>query len=206
MKIAVFGASGKIGSQIVAQLAKKGHEVLQIGLHTGDFTADYTNAESTESVLQQITPLDAIVVSVGGDSIFKAYPELSDDDFRYGVERKLIAQIRLVRMAEKYLQNNGSITLTSGFLSHYPNLHSIATGPLNVAVDMFVRQTAPFLERGLRINVVSPAPVVESERTREGLVSADQVAQYYVEAIESNTTGNIYRAWGGLPVPNREPS
>jgi len=201
MKIAVFGASGKIGSQVVAQLSEKGHELIQIGSRSGDFTADYTNAESVESLLKQISPLDAIVVTVGGDSAFKPYQTLTDDDFRFGADRKLVAQFRLVRLADQYLRDNGSITLTSGFLSHYPNTHSIATGPFNAAIDAFVRQTAPLLTRGLRINVVSPAPVVEPSRIGEGLVSAEQVARYYVDSIESNTTGNVYRAWGGLTAP-----
>ncbi len=201
MKIAVFGASGKIGSQVVTQLSEKGHEVVWIGSRSGDFTADYTNAESVESVLKQIGSLDAIVVSVGGDSAFKPYQALTDDDFRFGAERKLVAQFRLVRLAEQYLNNNGSVTLTSGFLSHYPNPHSIATGPFNAAIDTFVQQTAPLLARGLRINVISPAPVVEPARTGEGLVSAEQVARYYVASIESKATGNVYRAWGGLTAP-----
>lgn len=201
MKIAVFGASGKIGSQVVAQLNEKGHEIIQIGSRSGDFTADYTNAESVESVLKQIAPLDGIVVSVGGDSAFKPYQTLTDDDYRFGAERKLVAQFRVVRLAEQYLNDNGSITLTSGFLSHYPNTHSIATGPFNAAIDAFIQHTAPLLARGLRINVVSPAPVVEQARAGEGLVSAEQVARYYVESIESNTTGNVYRAWGGLTSP-----
>lgn len=201
MKIAVFGASGKIGSQIVAQLTEKGHEIVKIGSRSGDFTADYTNAESVESVLKQIAPMDAIVVSVGSDSAFKPYQTLTDDDFRFGAERKLIAQFRLVRLAEQYLKDNGSITLTSGFLSHYPNPHSIATGPFNAAIDAFIQHTAPLLTRGLRINVVSPAPVVEPASAGEGLVSAEQVARYYIESIESNITGNVYRAWGGLAAP-----
>lgn len=203
MKIAVFGASGKIGSQVVAQLAGKGHEVIQIGSRSGDFTADYTDSDAVESVLKKIAPLDALVVSVGGDSAFKPYETLNDEDFRFGAERKLVAQFRLVRLAEQYLSDKSSITLTSGFLSHYPNAHSIATGPFNAAIDTFVQQTAPLLARGLRINVVSPAPVVEPARTGEGLVSAEQVARYYLESIESTTSGNVYRVWGGLTAPEQ---
>ena len=138
------------------------------------------------------------MVSVGGDSAFKPYQSLTDDDFRFGAERKLVAQFRVVRLAEQYLNDNGSITLTSGLLSHYANPHSIATGPFNVAIDVFVQPTAPLSTRGLRINTVSPAPVVEAARVGEGLVSAEQVGRYYVESIESKTTGNVYRTWGGL--------
>lgn len=200
MKIAVFGASGKIGSKVVEQLATS-HEVIKVGSRAGDIVADYTDAQKVQSVFEQLGELDAVVVAVGGDSMFKPYHQLTDEDFLYGAERKLVAQFRIVRFAEKHLKPNGSITLTSGFLSHYPNAYSIATGPFNAAIDSFVQHTAPLLERGLRINVVSPAPVVEPERTGKGLVSAEQVANYYVESVEGSASGNVFRAWGGLPAP-----
>lgn len=200
MKIAVFGATGKIGSQVVNQLEENGHKVVKIGSRSGDIAVDYTDAEAVNSVLETLLPLDAVVVSVGGDSVFKPYKELSDEDFRYGAERKLVAQFRLVRLAEKYLLDGGSITLTSGFLSHYPNPYSLATGPFNAAIDSFVQHSAPLLQRGIRINVVSPAPVVDPSRVGEGLVSAMQVAEYFVDSVEGNETGHVYRAWGGLQL------
>ena len=89
---------------------------------------------------------------------------------------------------------------TSGFLCQYPNPYSIATGPLNAAVDTFVQNTAPLLPRGIRVNVVSPAPIVEPGQEGKGVVTAAETAKLYVEAVESNITGKVLRAWGGLPV------
>jgi NAD(P)-dependent dehydrogenase (short-subunit alcohol dehydrogenase family) len=198
MKIAVLGASGKIGSQVVEQLSTRGHEVISIGARSGDHKVDYTDAAAVEAMLESIAPLDAIVVSVGGDSAFKPYNTLTDEDFILGAERKLVAQFRIVRLAEKYVRDNGSVTLTSGFLSHYPNPYSLATGPFNAAIDTFVQQSAEHLPRGLRVNVVSPAPVVEPDQVKEGLVSAAQVAEFYVESIEGQATGTVFQAWGGL--------
>lgn len=200
MKIAIFGATGKIGSQVASQLENKGHEIIRIGSRSGDIAVDYTDASSVEKALKQLAPLDAVVVSVGGDSVFKPYHEITDEDLRYGAERKLVAQFRIVQLAEKYLSDGGSITLTSGFLSHYPNPHSMATGPFNAAIDTYVQQVTPLLQKGIRLNVVSPAPVVEPANTGKGLVSADQVAEYYIQSVEGNESGQVYRAWGGLPV------
>ncbi|MDX2321000.1 MAG: short chain dehydrogenase [Moritella sp.] len=200
MKILVFGATGKIGSEVV-KLLKDEHEVIGVGSRSGDITADYTNAESIEAVFKQVQNVDAVVVSVGGDSNFKAYHAIEDEDLRLGAERKLVAQFRIVSLAEKYLNRRGSVTLTSGYLSHYPNEYSLATGPFNAAIDTYVKQSAAFLKNDLRLNVVSPAPVVEAERTRTGLVSAIDVAKYFVESIHSEQSGVVYRAWGGLTVP-----
>jgi len=201
MKIAIFGASGKIGSEIVKSLSDS-HEVIKIGSRGGDMQADYTNDASVKSVFDNIEKLDSVIVCVGGDSQFKPYTEITDDDYRYGAERKLVAQFRIVRLSEQYLNDNGSITLTSGFLTDYPNPYSIATGPFNSAIDTFVRQASQLLDRGLRLNVVSPAPVVEPSKVGEGLVTAAQVAKFYVESVEGKDNGKIYRAWGGLPRIN----
>ncbi len=163
--------------------------------------ADYTDYDSVASVFKQIKDLDAVIVAVGGDSQFKPYHDLEDDDFRFAAERKLVAQFRIVSIAEEHLNQGGSITLTSGFLSHYPNPHSLATGPFNAAIDTYVTQAAPQLGKQLRLNVVSPAPIVELARANTGLVSAEQVARYYVESVPGGEAGKIYRAWGGLSVP-----
>lgn len=200
MKILVFGASGKIGSKVVENLISD-HEIVKVGSRTGDIIADYTNPEAVLNVFHQTGKVDAIVVSVGGDSQFKPFESLTDDDFRYGAERKLVAQFRIVELAKEYLNEGGSITLTSGFLTHYPNPYSLATGPFNAAIDTYVEQAAPLMPNNIKLNVVSPAPVVEPERVGEGLVSAEQVAEYFVQAITGNASGKVLRAWGGLPIP-----
>ena len=138
----------------------------------------------------------------GGDSVFKSFQDLNDEDYRYGFDRKFLGQVKLVQLGMGFIKDNGSFTLTSGFLSHYPNPASIATGPLNAAIDTFVRNTAPLLTRGIRVNVVSPAPIVEPGQEKRGLVTAAQTADLYVDAIEGNFTGQVLRAWGGLPVPD----
>jgi len=200
MRVMVFGATGKIGSKVV-ELLSAGHDVVRVGSRSGDIVADYTDADSVTHAFEQASKVDAVVVAVGGDSRFRPYHDLEDDDFRFGTERKLIAQFRIVSLAEKYVSSGGSVTLTSGFLSHYPNPHSLATGPFNAAIDTYVTQAAQLLANQLRLNVVSPAPVVEPNRVAEGLVSAEEVARHYVESIEGTESGKVYRAWGGLPVP-----
>ena len=83
MKIAIFGASGKIGSSVVEHLSPK-YKVIKIGSRTGDLVADYTDAQDIESVFRKATDLASVVVAVGGGSAFQPYGELDDDDFRFG--------------------------------------------------------------------------------------------------------------------------
>ncbi len=138
MRVIIVGASGRIGSKVAEALSAK-HEVVRVGARSGDVVCDYTQPASVRSMFEQIDSFDALIAVVGGDSMFKGYRDLADEDFRFGFERKFLGQVRLVKIGEKFAHDKGSFTLSSGFLSHYPNEASIATGPLNAAVDTFVR-------------------------------------------------------------------
>ena len=201
MKIIIVGASGRIGKEVDKALSDS-HEIIRVGVRSGDVQCDYTSADSIRNMFEKVGEFDGLISVAGGDSTFKPLENLDDEDYRYGFERKFLGQIRLIRFGESLVRDNGTFVLTSGFLSHYPNPASIATGPLNAAVDTFVRNTASLLPRGIRINVVSPAPIVEPGQERQGLVTAAQTAKLYEEAVEGNITGQVLRAWGGLPVPD----
>ena len=200
MKIIIVGASGRIGREVDKALSN-GHDIVRVGAHSGDVQCDYTVPESVRGMFEKIGEFDSLISVIGGDSVFKQFSELNDEDYRYGFERKFLGQIRFFRFGESLVRNNGSFVFTSGFLSHYPNPASIATGPLNAAVDTFVKNTASLLPRGIRVNVVSPAPIVEPGQEGRGLVTSAETAKFYVEAVEGNMTGQVLRAWGGLPVP-----
>jgi NAD(P)-dependent dehydrogenase (short-subunit alcohol dehydrogenase family) len=199
MKIIIVGASGRIGKEVDKALTDR-HETIRVGIRSGDVQCDYTNTKSVRSMFEKIGEFDSLISVVGGDSTFKPFQDLNDEDYRYGFERKFLGQIRFLKLGENFVRDNGSFVFTSGFLSQYPNPYSIATGPLNAAVDTFVKNTAPLLPRGIRINVVSPAPIVEPGQEGKGLVTAAETSKLYVEAIEDNITGKVLRAWGGLPV------
>jgi len=199
MTIIIVGASGRIGKEVDKALSDS-HEIIRVGARSGDVQCDYTDTQSVRSMFETIGGFDSLISVVGGDSSFKSFADLDDEDYRYGFERKVLGQIRFLKLGESFVRDNGSFVFTSGFLSQYPNPSSIATGPLNAALDTFVKNTASLLPRGIRINVVSPAPIVEPGQEGKGLVTAAGTAKLYVEAVEGNMTGRILRAWGGLPV------
>ena len=199
MKIIIIGASGIIGTEVDKALSI-GNEIIRVGRSSGQVQCDYTTLESIKEMFEKVGKFDSLISVVGGDSVFKPFEHLTDDDYRYGFERKFLGQIRLLKLGERFVRDNGSFVFTSGFLSHYPNPASIATGPLNAAVDTFVKNTSPLLPRGIRVNVVSPAPVVEPGQEGKGLVTAEETAKLYVEAVEGNKSGQVLRAWGGLPM------
>ena len=203
MKVIILGASGKIGREIVRALEHE-HEVISASRRGGAVQVDYTQKASVRQMFEQVGKVDALVAVVGGDSVFKSYEELTPEDFEHGYRRKLMGQIGLVRSGTDFINDGGSFTLSSGFLSHYPNPYSVATGPFNAAVDSFVHSAAPLLPRAIRLNVVSPAPVVDPAQEGRSVVTAEQVAVAYVQSITGDFSGRVIRAWGGLekdPLP-----
>jgi NAD(P)-dependent dehydrogenase (short-subunit alcohol dehydrogenase family) len=198
MKIIIVGASGRIGKEVDKALSGN-HDIIRVGARSGDIQCDYTDPSSVRNMFEEIGEFDSLISVIGGDSVFKEFSELEDEDYKYGFERKFLGQIRFLDLGKSQVRDNGSFVFTSGFLCQYPNPYSIATGPLNAAVDTFVQNTAPLLSRGIRVNVVSPAPIVEPGQERKGVVTAAETAKLYVEAVETNITGSVLRAWGGLP-------
>ena len=202
MKIIIAGATGRIGKEVVKALSVS-HDIVAVGSSSGDVQCDYTFPESVRAMFAQIGEFDSLISVIGGDSIFKPFEALDDDDYSYGFERKFLGQIRFLTFGINSIRDNGSFVLTSGYLSQYPNPASIATGPLNAAINTFVKNTASLLKRGVRINVISPAPIVDPGQEGKGLVTAAETAKLYVEAVEGNMTGQVIRVWGGLPVVSK---
>ena len=197
MKIIVLGASGNIGSEIVKSMPASWN-VVSAGRRGGDVQVDYTNRDSVRAMYESVGSFDGLISVVGGDSVFKPFEELTDDDFEVSFRRKFLAQLNLIRIGSEFINDGGSFTLSSGYLSHYPNPSSIATGPFNAAVDTLVANVAPLLPKNIRLNVVSPAPIVPPERVGNGLLSAEQAAQHYLQCINGDFTGQVLKAWGGL--------
>src|SRR5215469_8626125 len=153
-KIIVFGATGTIGVAVVAALSSN-FEIIQVSNRRGNYRADLADASSVKDVFQNVGKIDGII-SVAGSARFAPLEKLSDDDFSFSITNKLMGQVNLARIGVEYLNDKGSITLTSGILAQKPMPGSTAISLVNAGLEGFVRAAALELPRGLRINVVSP--------------------------------------------------
>lgn len=191
MRVIVIGASGIIGQAVATALAEH-HDVVRVARNSGNARIDITSIESIERFFQDIGPFDA-VVSTAGSAKFGPFANLTVADFILGLTDKLMGQINLVRIGSRYINDNGSFTLTSGVLSQEPIPGSAAISPINGALESFARAAALELPRGIRINAVSPIWVTETLEklgmdTNAGL-SAAQTAHTYVASVEGTDTG-----------------
>ena len=190
MKIIIVGASGLIGTAVSRALEGE-HEVVRVHRSGGDLRADYTDAESVRRMFAQAVPFDACVCAAGPDGVLKPYAKLTEADFRFGFEHKLLSQVRLVTIGTEYVRDSGSFVLSSGHLSDEPTSVSAATGPMDAAVNTFVVSVAPLLPRGIRVNVVSPPHVAAPGEETAHSVTPKEAAAAYVDALMGDFTGRV---------------
>ena len=198
MKIAVIGATGTIGRSVADELEKRGHEVVRAS-RKSPIAVDIEEASSIEALFEGVPDLDAVVCCAGGAG-WGPLSSLSDDVFTHSLHYKLMGQVNVVRIAEKRLRDNGSITVTSGVLATKPMPGSAAVSLVNAGLEGFVRAAALDMPRGIRVNVVSPPWVTETLRARkmdESIGSpAASVAKAYVSSVEGRTNGQVIQVPG----------
>ena len=199
MKILLIGASGTIGKRIHDRFAKK-HEVIQASRSGGDISVDITDAASIQKMYEAVENIDAVICAAG-PAKFGAFSEQTEEDFYVGIRGKMMGQVNLVRIGQKYLNDGGSFTLTTGILADEPVFGSVSLALVNGGVNSFVKAAAQELPRGQRINVVSPTVVEDSADNYEDFfpgyvpVSMDRVVSGYVRSVETRMTGEIIRIY-----------
>ena len=193
MKILVIGATGTIGKSVSTLFEEHGHIVIRAGHRNGDYTVDLGSKDSIRSLFEEIGQMDA-VVSTAGAAKFAALKDLSDADFQLALNNKLMGQVNLVRVGSEHVNDNGSITLTSGILAHEPMPGSATISMANGALESFAMAAALELGPRIRVNVVSPAFVIETMEmmgmdSTHGISAAD-TAKAYLSAIRGSNNGD----------------
>ena len=192
MKIVVIGSTGIIGTAVVRALAGR-YEVIGAS-RQGDPKVDLTEPSTVAGLFRAVPEIDA-VICCAGSAAWKPLAQLTDEDFAFSLNNKLMGQVRLARLAMTHLRDAGSITLTSGVLAQTPMPGSAAVSLVNAGLEGFVRAAALEAPREIRINVVSPPWVTESLQKNKMEVdehlAADVVARAYVAAVEGRHQGAV---------------
>jgi NAD(P)-dependent dehydrogenase (short-subunit alcohol dehydrogenase family) len=185
MKILIIGANGTIGKLVTPELAQN-NEVITAGRKSGDILADISSRESITKMFEQIKDLDACVC-LAGDSATCGLAEMTEEHLKIGINQKFLGQANLVLIGQKYLNDGGSFTLTSGKMGDKPSKGATGKSFVNGAINSFVLAASLDLERGLRLNAVSPAKL--------GTVPNEAVIEAYRNAVEGKANGEIIRVY-----------
>jgi NAD(P)-dependent dehydrogenase (short-subunit alcohol dehydrogenase family) len=193
MRILLVGATGTIGKAIAAALGSR-HDLLLASRQQAPLQVDMADPVSIRSLYAKVGKVGA-VISAAGQARFKPVDDLSDADFRFTLDNKLMGQVNLVRYGLSSVADNGSITITSGILAQQPSRGSGAISLVNAGLEGFARAVALEAPRGIRINAVSPPWVSETLQALgmppQGGLPAATVAQAYVSSVEGTGTGQV---------------
>ncbi|WP_256079264.1 short chain dehydrogenase [Massilia sp. YIM B04103] len=199
MKVVIIGANGEVGKAVAQELGQR-HEIVSVGSSSGQYQADITDIAQVRALFDKIGKVDAVVVAAGALH-FGPLSEMTPEQFHIGLNSKLMGQVNVALVAQEYLNDGGSITLTSGIVGENPIRNGANASAVNAAVDGFARGAAIELKRGLRINSISPTLLTESQ-PKYGpyfygfeTVPATRVALAYSRSVEGAETGKTYRIW-----------
>jgi NAD(P)-dependent dehydrogenase (short-subunit alcohol dehydrogenase family) len=198
MKIIIVGATGTIGKKVTEELLKR-HEVVKVGNSKGEINVDILSADSIEKMYKSIGKFDALV-STTGSGHFGPLSNMTIDNFKVGLNSKLLGQISLVLIGQNFINPKGSFTLTSGILSEDPVAYGANLSAVNGGVNGFVVGAAIELQNGVRINAISPGVVEDSPGYFPFFqghipVSMNRVVSAYVKAIEGSLTGQVIKVY-----------
>lgn len=196
MKVLLIGGTGTIGSKVAERLDAD-NQLITAGRSSGDVQVDITNPESIQKLFEETGDVDAVIVTAGSAPV-KPLPDSTNDDFLQGVKSKMMGQINVALTALEYLNEGGSVTLTSGILSDDPIPEGTILSTINGAVNGFVTGSyGEFLKKGLRINAVSPALVEDSADALGDFfpghtpAKMEHVVDGYEKSLKTLITGQI---------------
>lgn len=198
MKIIVIGATGTIGRAVVQAIGNR-HEVIPVSFSKSAITVDIADRSSIIRMFGMTGRVDAVICAAG-PAKFGPMNTLTDADFEFCLRNKLMGQVNLVRLGIEHLNDNGSITLTSGILSRKPMIGSTAISLVNSALEGFGRAASLEMPRGIRINIVSPNWVVATLKAynMDPAIGTpvEVVAQTYLQALQGTMNGEVLDAVG----------
>jgi NAD(P)-dependent dehydrogenase (short-subunit alcohol dehydrogenase family) len=197
MNVLLIGATGDVGQAIVQELSSRHHLIQASRATSGSNRVDLRDSRSIYRLLEQHQGLDALIVAAS-EPHFGPLDQMTGELVREGLEGKLLGQIDAVLAARDLLADRGSVTLTSGLLGEACIRYGACAAAVNGAIEGFVRAAAAEMNRGLRLNVVSPG-LLESSTARIGQyfrgfdpIPPARVGRAYARSVEGIETGQIY--------------
>lgn len=203
MKVILIGATGVVGKIILTELKKyENLEVITVSRKgQADINSDISSIEQIKEMYAKAGSFD-ILINAAGDCWIGPFDEMNEDNWYVGIKNKLMSQINLVMVGKHFINNNGSFTLTSGFLSDDPIKGTINYSIANGGIDNFVFAASIELQRGIRINAVSPGLVVENYDGNMNTpvagqlpVSHSRIAHAYYKSAFGYLSGQVFRVW-----------
>jgi NAD(P)-dependent dehydrogenase (short-subunit alcohol dehydrogenase family) len=197
----VTGATGALGSAIVACLRSAGLQVVAVArsrpdlerLASGDdgvvpVAADLADDAATASLAAALDGHVRIAVHAAGLPPSGTVETLTASELTRGMDVKIGGLLRLLRAVEPHLGDGSRIVVLGGHYGYEPSPAAPLAGMVNAALSNLMRALADHWgPRGVTVHLIAPGPVESprmqaiAERTagRRGGVTAEDVLDEY---------------------------
>jgi len=199
MRILIIGGNGTIGRKVTTHLSIN-NELLIAGRNSGDLSVDIADSKSIKSMFEKTGQFDAIIC-IAGEAKWGDFNELTEEDYYIGLKSKLMGQVNLVRIGRDYLNQNGSITLSTGILADDPVIKTTSAAMVNGGIHSFVQAVALEVENGIRVNVVSLGMVEDAyEKYKDYFpghnpIPMNKAVNAYVRSVRGKDNGKVIRMY-----------
>ena len=211
--VLVTGGSRGIGKSIALKLADQGadlvicgrnqdtldkavKDVQSRGVDVWGFQADVSKSNEIEILFQKISTLDRsvnILVNNAVTSTSAPFDELTDEEFVYHIEVKLMAYIRVARIALEQMKKagNGRIVNIGGMTARIVAPLRMTNGVTNAGVANFTKQFANYAAQfDVNVNCVHPG-YTATDRIMEIFKREAQESKADLNAILKKRTADI---------------
>ncbi|MGI9546870.1 MAG: short chain dehydrogenase [Flavobacteriaceae bacterium] len=199
MRILIIGGEGTIGKKLKSYF-ERDNELIIAGRKSGDIVVDIADSDSIRKMFEKTADLDAVICAAG-EARWAPFNELSEEDFYTGLRSKLMGQVNLVRIGREYVNEGGSITLTTGILADDPVPMTTSAAMVNGALHSFVKAVVLDLQERIRVNVVAPGLVEDAlEKYRDYFpghipIPMDKMLLGYIRSVEGKGSGEVIRIY-----------
>lgn len=200
MKVLIIGGTGTVGKAIIKELDGR-HDILVAARTGGDVQVDIEDEASITAMYKNLPPLDAVAIATGGrNGHIAPLKDMSAENYRVGLNSKLLGQVNVVLKGIDSMNEGGSFTLIGGtwdaqdVVAQLSNVYMV-----NAALEGFVIAAATEMPKTIRINAVNPTVITESMAAYASYfrgfssVPASKIALAFSKSIEGVQTGQNYR-------------
>ncbi len=189
MHVAICGRTQESLDQTVADIHAKGVEAWGF----------QTNVSCLEDVERLVTDAAGsagridVLVNNAVTSTSASFEELTDEQFRYHIDVKLMAYIRVARLVLPYMekQNGGRIVNIGGMTARIVAPLRMTNGVVNAGVANFTKQFAGYAARhNVTVNCVHPGYTV-TDRVMQIFEREAREADMGIDAVIAKRTDDI---------------
>lgn len=209
----VTGGSRGIGRGVALALARQGmhvaicgrtadsleataHDIRSLGVHAWTFTADVSKNDDVETFVSEAVAAAGqvdVLVNNAVTSTSAPFDELSDEQFRYHIDVKLMAYIRIARLVLPHMKNRGAgrIVNIGGMTARIVAPLRMTNGVVNAGVANFTKQFAGYAaQHNVTVNCVHPG-YTATERIMQIFEREAKESGEDIQAVIAKRTADI---------------